>query len=316
MKLKAGQALLYAAGLATILACGGSGSGIGSLDLGTGVVEDFGSFLRMRGRIAFENGNGDLTDGPTEGSIVMVGSGTRVVGADRNGGFLVDNIPENSQLRVRCFARGFLPIDFTIPEGETRTEELRLIRDLDMGNNPTIQNVQFDVDNNGILRFMAQIPNGTLPSAFISPTLNPNFLTGANGDTLNVQVQQQGNSTMMIGDIGETMPTGSLYMFVAGATGVSDKRYGTCQLNLTDYRRAGRLVNGNITGPGGVACEGAEVLAFEQGQTDNRGSSVAQAEGRFGSSLNETPTGQVSLLVQWTDPATNIVYVCLFKDNL
>lgn len=317
MKLKTGQTLLYGVGLLVILACGGSGgSGLPTANSGSAFFEDFGSGLRMRGKLAFVDNVGAPVSGPPEGTIVLVGAGTRAGGADPQGAFIVNGLPDGIDLRVRCFARGYLPLDYIVPAGSTSTDQLTLQFDLNQGDNPTIQNVQFDVADDGILRFQAVIPSGTLLSAFHSPTLNPNMLGGASGDLLNTQIQQMGNQAMVTGIIGDSMPTGSLYMLVAGANGITDARYGTCQLTMTDYRRAGRLVNGNIHGPGGVACVGAEVLAFEQGQTANRGSSTAQAEGRFGSSLNETPTGNVSILVQWTDPATNIIYVCLFKDNL
>lgn len=297
-----------------IIACGGGGGGVPTPNPGTGFFETSNGSLSLRGRIAFVNAAGAAVPGPAEGAVVLVGTNTRATGTDSQGVFTVKGIPTGTSLRVRCYARGFMPVDFNVQAGATQTTLLRCQVDTVPGDNPQLVNRQFDVDNTGMVHFRGQAVLGSTLSMFFSPTESASQYAGANGDTVPVTSQNQFEVTLFDAALGNAIPTGSMYALVASAGGVAVSTYGTCQLNLTDYSRAGRLVNGNITGPNGQACVGAEVLGFEQTNTGNRGTANSVAEGRFGVSLASNPVENVSLLVQWTDPATNVTYVCLFRN--
>lgn len=298
-----------------VVACGGGGGGgVTPPNPGTGFFEPSGGTLNLRGRIAFVNAAGAPVPGPAEGAVVLAGVGTRAAGTDAQGIFTATGIPTGTPLRVRCYARGFMPVDFNVQVGATQTDLLRCQLDTNPGDDPQLVNRQFTVENDGSLKFKAQSAAGTNLAMFFSPSLSATQYAGAQGESLLTTNQGQGDITLLEGILGEVIPTGSLYALVASANGVAVATYGTCQLNLVGYTRAGRLVNGNITGPNGQACVGAEVLGFEQTNTGNRGSANTVAAGRFGVTLETTPLEPVSLLVQWTDPTTNVKYVCCFRN--
>ncbi|MEQ1935861.1 MAG: carboxypeptidase-like regulatory domain-containing protein, partial [Fimbriimonadaceae bacterium] len=266
----------------TILACGGGGGGLIPPPAGTALLENSGSLLRMRGKLAFQDGAGNPIAAPAEGAVVFVGTSTTAGGAGPDGNFTIEGLPKASNLRVRCFARGFMPLDFNVPAGAAETNQLICRIDPNPGDNPQLNNREFAVANDGIMRFTGRSGLGNTLMMFSSPTVNAKSFTGGGGESLPVTSQIQGNEILFTGDIGDIVPTGSFHAFLSGATGVAVVGYGTCQLGLVDYRRAARQPSGTINGPNGLPVAGAEVLVFEQGNTSNRGEATTTADGRFG----------------------------------
>lgn len=306
--------LLLFATFLFLVACGGAGGGGVEPTAGTAVFEPTGSTLRMRGRLEFLNAAGNPVASPTEGAVVLVGSGTRAGGANAQGLFTIDGLPSGVNLRVRCLARGFLPVDYVVNAGSPQTNSLQCRVDTNAADNPQLTNGQLLVPNDGIARYQVTAPTGTTVTMFSSPTLNAKSFGGASGDSLSISSQPQGNDTLFTGTIGSQIPTGSFYVLAAGAGGVSLLTHGTCQLTLSGYSRGGTLVGGKIMF-GNVNCVGAEVLTWEEGNNNNRDDTTVGANGRFAAGLTDPPTGTVSVSVQWTDPNTGVIYVCLFTGN-
>lgn len=310
---------LYSAVLfAVIFGCGGSGVDLAAPPAAGAFFETVGGTIRMRGRIAFVDAAGQPVAAPAEGAIAIAGTGSIAAGTDVMGNFTIEGLPVGSNLRIRAFARGFLPVDFIVVAGTTSfTNRLVCKVDLNAGDNPTFLNELFAVDDAGIMHYTASSQLGTELTLFTSTALSPKSYTGVGGQTLQVSGNQQGNLMAFTGIIGSQIPTGTFFALLEGTDGSAVRGYGTCQLTLANYTRGGKLVSGKITGPGGVGCTGAEVLGWEEGNTGNNGSTTSGATGggNFSLGLGAAPTAPVSIQVQWTDPATGITYVCWFSGN-
>lgn len=311
-----GVSLGFFLSILILFGCGGGGAVfVAPPAAGTAAFESAGGAIRMRGHLSFVDGAGASVAGPSEGALVLVGTETKAGGTDAGGVFTIENLPSGSDLRIRVFARGFNPIDFVVPSGTASTSQMRCQVDTNPNDNPQLTNEQFVVADDGVARYLAQSEVGSTMHVVSSPTLTPKVYSGASGDTLPIASQQQGNQIQYTADIGPIIPTGTLFVLLSAPGGTTTKTYGTCQLKLSGYSRAGKVVSGLITGPGGGVCAGAEILVWEEGNSTNRGSGTTGANGRFGVGMISTPVNNVSVSVQWTDPATAIIYVCLFTGN-
>lgn len=309
---------LFGALLTTVWACGGSGETILTPPDGGASFVAAGGTLLMRGNLRFADAAGNPVPAPAEGAIAVVGVGTKAMGTDTLGLFTIEGLPTGVNLRVRVFARGFTPLDFTVPSGTTQlTNQLICRQDTNAADDPPILNPLFRVGNDGVMRFTALSALNTQMTIFSSTALSPLAYANVGGDTLPVQSEIQGSQNLFTGTIGNSMPTGTFFALMQGPGGAHLLSYGTCQLNLANYNRGGVVVTGKITGPNGQGCEGAEVMVFEDGNMGNFGTTTSGAGGggSFTAGLSAGPTSTVSVQVQWEDPVTHIVYVCWFPGN-